>query len=189
MLTISNNLFTGKLVRLCAPRPDDKDTLARWSQDSEFGRLLDSDPARPRPPEFYVEDDKDKQRRDAHRFEFRIRTLDDDKLIGFTELSIDWSNQVGWLGIGIGERDYWGKGYGSDALRLTVSYAFRELNVYRVSLDVFSYNPRAIRAYEKAGFTHEGVLRSALYRDGQRYDMLFMGILRPEWEQSIKQGA
>ncbi|MCC7450706.1 MAG: GNAT family N-acetyltransferase [Anaerolineae bacterium] len=186
---ISDNLFTGKLVRLCAPHPDDKDALARWSQDSEFGRLLDSDPARPRPPDFYVEDDKDKQRREARRFEFRVRTLGDDKLIGFTELSIDWSNQVGWLGIGIGDRDYWGKGYGSDALRLTVNYAFRELNVYRVSLGVFSYNTRAIRAYEKAGFTREGVLRCTLYRDGQRYDEYVMGILRPEWEQLIQRQA
>jgi RimJ/RimL family protein N-acetyltransferase len=67
-------------------------------------------------------------------------------------------------------------------MRLTTAYAFRELNLYRISLTVFSYNTRAIRLYEKLGFVHEGVSRSALYRDGQRHDMLLMGLLRPEWE-------
>lgn len=74
-MMIADDLFTGNLVRLSAPRPDDKETMARWSQDTEFQRLLDTDPARPRPPEFYAEEDKDRQRRDAHRFEFRVRRL------------------------------------------------------------------------------------------------------------------
>jgi RimJ/RimL family protein N-acetyltransferase len=182
MTLMSDDLFTGKLVRLTAAQPDDKEAMSRWTHDAEYLRQLDSDAARPRPVEFFAED-KDKAReRESRNFDFRVRTLADDKLIGFTELGLDWPNQVAWIGIGIGEPEYRSKGYGSDALRLTVSYAFRELGVYRVSLGVFSYNQRAIRAYEKAGFVHEGLLRAALYRDGQRYDHLFMGILRPEWE-------
>jgi len=57
-----------------------------------------------------------------------------------------------------------------------------ELNLHRVSLDVFEYNPRAIRSYEKVGFKHEGRVRQALNRDGRRWDILYMGILREEWE-------
>jgi RimJ/RimL family protein N-acetyltransferase len=180
---ISGDLFTGKLVRLTAPRPEDKDAMARWTQDAEYLRQLDADAARPRSADFFVED-KDKAReRESRFFEFRVRTLADDKLIGFTELGIGWNTQAAWFGIGIGEAEYRGKGYGTDAVRLTVGYAFRELGLYRIGLTVFSYNPRAIRCYEKAGFVHEGVMRAALYRDGQRHDQLFMGLLRPEWDQ------
>lgn len=85
------------------------------------------------------------------------------------------------MGLGIGERDFWGKGYGTDLMKLILRYAFLEVNLRRVTLTVFEYNPRAIRAYEKAGFRHEGRIRGGLYRDGKRYDELFMGVLREEW--------
>ena len=78
-----------------------------------------------------------------------------------------------------------GRGYGSDALRLGINYSFRELNLYKVQLGVFSYNTRAIRTYEKIGFVREAVQRAMLYRDGQRFDMIEMGILRPEWEAQL----
>jgi RimJ/RimL family protein N-acetyltransferase len=87
------------------------------------------------------------------------------------------------VGIGIGEREYWGKGYGKDAMRIMLRYAFMELNLHRVSLNVYEYNPRAIRSYEKAGFTVEGRQRQALNRDGRRWDMIYMGSLREEWKR------
>ncbi|MGQ0601025.1 MAG: GNAT family N-acetyltransferase, partial [Anaerolineales bacterium] len=62
-------------------------------------------------------------------------------------------------------------------------YGFTELNLHRVSLGVFSYNGRAVRSYEKAGFRIEGRSRQAVSRDGQRFDDVWMGILREEWEQ------
>jgi RimJ/RimL family protein N-acetyltransferase len=80
----------------------------------------------------------------------------------------------------------WGKGYGTDAMRVVLRYAFTELNLHRVSLDVFSYNPRAIRSYEKAGFKYEGCMRSRVQRDGKRWNMVFMGIMKEEWEESEK---
>jgi RimJ/RimL family protein N-acetyltransferase len=86
------------------------------------------------------------------------------------------------VGIGIGEAEYRGKGYGTDAMQVILGFAFRELNLHRVSLSVFEYNPRAIRSYEKAGFRHEGRLRAEINRDGRRWDVLMMGILRTEWE-------
>jgi RimJ/RimL family protein N-acetyltransferase len=66
-------------------------------------------------------------------------------------------------------------------MQVILRYAFQELNLRRVSLDTFEYNPRAIRSYEKAGFVHEGRVRKFLLREGRRWDMLFMGILREEW--------
>ena len=87
------------------------------------------------------------------------------------------------MAIGIGEQDNWSKGYGSDAMRLMLRYGFTELNLHRMSLTVFEQNPRGIRSYEKCGFKHEGRIRDFLLRDGQRSDMLHMGILRQEWDR------
>jgi RimJ/RimL family protein N-acetyltransferase len=179
---ISSDLYTARLVRLAAPRPEDRDQFAQWSHDAEFQRLLIGDSVRPQSVDFYADIDKEKEKH--NEYPFRVRTLEDDKLIGITHLGIQWASQVAWLAIGIGDPDYRNKGYGSDALSLTVNYGFRELGLYRISLTVFSYNTRAIRTYEKYGFVHEGAQRQALYRDGQRHDILVMGLLRPEWEQS-----
>ena len=66
-------------------------------------------------------------------------------------------------------------------MNLTLRYAFTELNLRRVSLDVFEFNERAVRSYEKVGFHMEGRQRQAIIREGRRWDMLFMGILREEW--------
>ena len=66
-------------------------------------------------------------------------------------------------------------------MNLLLRFAFTEVNLRRVTLAVFEYNPRAIRTYEKVGFRHEGRLRQFLNKEGRRWDMLFMGILREEW--------
>jgi RimJ/RimL family protein N-acetyltransferase len=70
-------------------------------------------------------------------------------------------------------------------LELIERYAFEELNLHRLSLGVFAYNPRARRAYEKAGFVVEGRERGAILRDGQRADVIIMGILREEWRARV----
>ena len=113
---------------------------------------------------------------------FLISTLHEDRKIGLIGLNgIRWVHGDAWVGIGLGERDYWGKGYGTDAMLVLQRYAFEELNLHRLSLTVFDYNQRAVRSYEKAGFIVEGRARQYLNREGQRYDMVFMGILREEW--------
>ena len=116
---------------------------------------------------------------------FMIRTLEGNNLIG--QLAFDgvqWPHADTFVSISIGEREYWDKGYGTDAMRVILRYAFIELNLHRVSLNVFEYNQRAVRSYEKAGFNHEGRVRQFLNRFGQRWDLIHMGILREEWEKS-----
>ena len=115
--------------------------------------------------------------------------LADDRLIGLADLTPIWPHSDGWLGIGLGEREYWGKGYGSDALRVLLRFAFTELNLQRVSLNAFEYNARAIRSYEKAGFRVEGRVREWMRRDGRRWDVIYMGLLREEWGESVKREA
>lgn len=176
-------MLTGDRVRLCAVESEAMaKAFARWSRDSEYRRLQDSEPAFPigvaEAREQYADDTPS-----ANGFRFAIRTLEPDRLIGFLGLWLNWPHRDAWLGIGIGDRADWGKGYGSDALRLALRYAFDELNLQRVSLTVLGANPRAHRAYEKAGFVVEGRARRQSRYDGQRVDEVYMGILREEWER------
>ncbi|MFI9817990.1 GNAT family N-acetyltransferase [Saccharothrix variisporea] len=76
-----------------------------------------------------------------------------------------------------------GRGMGTEATRLIVGYGFEVLGLHRISLEVYAFNPRARRVYEKVGFVAEGVLRDALLWDGERVDATVMSILRPEWER------
>jgi len=179
---MTENLFTGKLVRLAAPTRYDAEAFAQWSQDAEYLRNQDTDYARPFSAESYIERFKPGHE-SPNGVVFHLRTLEDDRLIGFVALhSIEWNNQVGLLAIGIGEPSYRGRGYGADALRLVLRYAFDELNLHRVGLDVIDNNAQAIQAYERVGFKREGVQREAVLRDGQRCGRMIMGILRDEWE-------
>jgi RimJ/RimL family protein N-acetyltransferase len=179
------NIFQGELVRLTAEEPEvSAKAVSRWNRDTEYTRLLDTEQAQlwsvMKMKKWH---EKDLEESRSNEFFFYIRTLEGDRLIGFIGLAdIRWNNGDAWVGIGIGERSEWGKGYGTDAMRVLLRYAFTELNLHRVSLGVFDYNPRAIRSYEKAGFRHEGREREQLHRDGSRADGLYMGILKEEWE-------
>ena len=93
---------------------------------------------------------------------------------------IDWKNRSAELGIVIGDKEYWGQGFGTDAVRTMLRVAFEEMNLHRVCLRVDADNARAIRCYEKCGFETEGVLRDATFREGQYHDMHLMSILRSE---------
>lgn len=75
----------------------------------------------------------------------------------------------------------YGRGLGTEATRLIVGYGFESLGLHRISLEVYAFNPRARRAYEKAGFVAEGVLRDALLWEGERVDATVMSVLAPEW--------
>ena len=180
------DIYRGKLVRLTAEDPEIlAQAMLRWNRDSEYVRLLDFEPARMASVKKIKEWlEKDMEKDKPEEYFFQIRTLEGDVLIGFVGLFGEfWNHADAWVGIGLGEREYWGKGYGTDTMRVILRYAFTELNLWRVTLGTFEYNPRAIRSYEKAGFTLEGRCRKNLLRDGRHWDTLFMGILREEWEK------
>ena len=85
------------------------------------------------------------------------------------------------LGIRIGDKDYWSRGYGGDAVNTIVEYAFASLEINRVDLRVYEYNERAARCYEKCGFKYEGRTRKSAYIDGLYYDEILMGILKSDY--------
>lgn len=98
--------------------------------------------------------------------------------------AIEWRHRAAEVGIAIGARDYWNRGYGTDAMQTVVAFGFYTLNLHRIWLRVFADNTRAIRCYEKVGFQHEGRLRQDNFSNGAYRDTLLMGVLRSDWAQA-----
>ena len=174
------NIYLGEKIRLQAldPKKDAK-RMATWQRDTEYARLADSDPVRlwnASQNKKWIEDGQEEGA--FEEIEFAIYALDSEKVIGIVGLDgISLHNRTAWVGIGIGEREYWGKGYGTEAMQILARYAFEELGLYRLNLNVFAYNERAIKSYEKVGYKVEGRVREAVHRDGKRWDVIFMGLL------------
>ena len=180
-----HDLLSGKLVRFTSESPEALAMVdSAWRRDSELHRLWDSDPAAMRSEATlkrwrtrqFIENGPD----DGYSF-FSVRTLSGNEHIGDAMLRVNWPNRDAVLGMGIGDRTHWGRGFGTDALNLLLAFAFAELNLRRVTLGVFAYNRRAVRLYERAGFQMEGVMRGEVRREGQHLDGLYMGLLREEW--------
>jgi RimJ/RimL family protein N-acetyltransferase len=174
------DILTGHLTRLAAVNADtDTDIIARWSRDSQFWRLTYTDPAFPESAKAVR---RAIEEQPIDRLSFSIHTLVDDRLIGQIGLyEVFWPHREAFMGIHIGERAFWGKGYGTDALRALLRYAFEEVNLQRVALSVLEGNERAMRSYAKCGFHYEGRQRRVWAYDGQRWDEIYMGLLREEW--------
>jgi len=98
---------------------------------------------------------------------------------GFNE--IDYQNRYAVLGIAIGEKDFWNKGYGEDAILTLMKFGFEELGMHKIELGVHSTNERAIACYKKCGFILEGCERKHDFYRGRYIDSLRMGILKDEW--------
>ncbi|MFD2132238.1 GNAT family N-acetyltransferase [Pseudogracilibacillus auburnensis] len=115
---------------------------------------------------------------------YLIEYKETEQTVGIVSLiNIDYKNRSAECIIDIGVKDMWGKGIGTAAISLILDFAFNELNLHRVYLQVFSFNERAIKLYEKMGFIHEGKFRQALYRTGKWHDIVIMGILKDEYNQ------
>ena len=109
---------------------------------------------------------------------YSIIDLETEELIGNCGfMGIDHVNQTAETGLFIGNKTYWNKGYGTEALSLLIGYGFRALNLHNVMLRVFEYNKGAIRCYEKIGFKHFGARREALLRNLERHNILYMDIV------------
>jgi len=183
---MKNDLFIGKQICLTAEDPETMaKAFAHWALDSEYLRLLDSDPPRLWSEKQYKDwFEKDLEKDHPNDFFFMIRPLESQEPIGFLGLfELYWNHGDALVAIALGDRQYWGNGYGTDAMKTLLRYVFTELNLRRVTLIVFDYNPRAIRSYEKCGFIREGTVRSVIQREGRRWDWHYMGILREEWER------
>lgn len=175
-------MIFGENVRLRAIEREDLPQYVEWLNDPEVrsGLLLHL-------PLSQVEEDgwyENMIKRPAAEHAMAIEILSDDGwiFVGSCGLhNIDWRCRSAEAGIFIGDKRYWSQGYGTDVMRLILYHGFETLNLNRIALDVYDNNPRAIRAYEKAGFVHEGRKRQGMYKDGKYLDTLLMSVLRDEW--------
>jgi RimJ/RimL family protein N-acetyltransferase len=188
MLDIQRQLFIGDHIAL-GPIDHEKDPAieSRWTHNSQFIRMFGMDPTMPRSAaeikKSYEEIEKSQEEK-HDLFYFAIRLREDDRLIGFGKIYwIMWVNSYGWIQLGIGDPNDRQRGFGSEALGLLLRFAFSELNLYRLSALIPAYNQAAIGLFHKLGFVDEVRRRLALERDGQRWDMLELGLLANEWAQ------
>lgn len=170
----------GQGVALRHHEYDDLGAVRRWYRDPELARLTRYS-LRP-----MSDEDIDRffhtRLMSPEHVSYAIIVRESWRLIGSTTFSnLDPDNGSTLFHITIGERDAWGYGYGTEATELMLWLAFERIGLQRVALSVFAFNERAIRSYEKAGFTIEGRHREAIVRDGGRHDELTMGILASEW--------
>lgn len=174
-------MYTGEKVRFREYRKEDVKQAQEYINDPEVKRLL-----HPGIPFLYTYEDEQKwfenMSATKDEYSFAIETLEDSKYIGGCGINkVDWKNSTAVVGIFIGDKAYWSKGYGTDAMKVLIKFIFEQMNINKIKLNVNSFNERAIRSYEKCGFIKEGVLRQELFRDGKYHDVINMGILKEDY--------
>jgi RimJ/RimL family protein N-acetyltransferase len=178
-------LLRGDRVRIRALEKSDLERLQEFVNDDEIHLLADDDAFVPQSKEqveklFFEELGKS----DEEIGPFGIET--DGKLIGTCGLHhVDQRSRVCSFGINISDHNYLGKGYGREAVKLLVDYAFRHRNFRKVWLTVYADNERAIRSYRALGFVDEGLQKEQVYNEGVYKDWLIMGLLRRDYDPSL----
>jgi RimJ/RimL family protein N-acetyltransferase len=175
-------VLTGSRVVLRRHIPENLAAFRRWYADPEIARLARYQEAPMRPEEI--------ERFFAARvvgpdaMAMAIHESAGDRLVGTCAFSqLDGDNGSALYHITIGEKDAWGRGYGTEATRLMLDHAFGTLGLHRIALFVFEFNDRAIRAYRRCGFVLEGRARESIHRDGRWWDELAMSVLEPDWRR------
>lgn len=197
MFNIQTQLFEGRDI-FFGPIDHEKDAgiESKWTHDGEFMRLMELKPVRPA-SEAVVRKQYEKIEKEIedHRnlYYFTIRSRTDERLIGKAVLEwIDWTNGNAWIQLGIGAADDRRRGYGTQALRMLLRFAFGELNLFRVSAMVPAYNEAMLALLGKFSFVEEVRRREAIERDGRFWDLLSFGLLKTEWDAlpaSLEEGA
>lgn len=191
MLDIQTQLFESPDLRLGPiDHEKDPDVESKWTHDSDFMRLMEINPARPLSAAMIKKQYEKLEKQileDKNLFHFMIRAKEDDRLIGKAVIQwIEWTNSNGWIRLGIGAAEDRRKGYGTQALHMMLRFAFAELNLFRVSAMAPEYNDGAIALLQKFGFVQEVCRRSALERDGRRWDLYVFGLLNEEWRNRLR---
>lgn len=176
-------MIIGKQVRLRAIEREDLPRFVEWLNDPEVIRgLLINVPLSLNQEQAWFDGLRSRPA-EEHPLGIEIETAEGWSLIGNVGLNrVDWKDRAAEVGIFIGDKRCWSQGYGRQAMQLMLRHAFNNLGLNRVFLRVHETNPRAIHSYEKAGFVHEGRMRQAHFEDGKFIDVLFMSVLRCEWQ-------
>lgn len=169
----------GEKARLLIPLREDIPLFLRWINDPEVNQFLFA-----RGPMYEKMEIEFFESITSRAATTRFFVIGTEALVPIGTVGlhgIDWTSRVATLGISIGEKEYWGKGYGTDAVECMLKMAFREMNLNKVELDVHAFNERAQRCYIRCGFTEEGRMRQHVFKNGEYHDTLTMGVLAPDW--------
>jgi len=179
-------MLQGKRVLLRPIKKSDIPNFVKWMNDQEVNQFTQRDfPLTEMAEEKWFE----KAANQADGAILVIEAIDgeDPKPIGncgFSSIHVIYRKST--FGICIGEKDYWEKGYGTEAGRLLINYVFSRLNLNRISSSVLDINPRSLALHKKLGFKAEGRRRQAFFKNGKYCDEIIFGILRKEWEEMKK---
>ena len=189
MRTSSRNLNVGR-VRLTPLHLDNIYTHFEWNNDPELNRLDSEVPYR---EESFGEFKRRFEQMVYHPTpdccDFEIYA-EDGELIGIAYIAnISEANRHCTVGVTIGKREYWGKGYGREAMEAVLLYCFTDLGMHRVSAETFEYNDAWRRLVEGMGFSREGIERDYLYRDEQYWDKVIYSMLESEYNGRHSQAA
>jgi RimJ/RimL family protein N-acetyltransferase len=117
---------------------------------------------------------------------FAIIDTETDKHVGNIRLGpINWIARVAPFGIMIGDKEFWGRGYGTEAIKLVLDYAFNRLNLHKVTAGIVAIHKASIKAFEKAGLEIEGRVKSQFCLDGKYYDSLYLGITEEDFLKNL----
>ena len=173
--------MTGTQCYLRGLERADMASLVEWINNEEVTRLLFTG-VRPANADLLVEQ-WERDQRDPNQVAFAVCEQKTDAFIGTTGLySINWIMRTSEFRVFIGNKSFWNRGIGTECTKLMVVYGFDKLNLHKMWLGVNGENRGGIRAYGKAGFVHEGVLRQEQYRNFRYYDVVRMSLLRSEYE-------
>jgi diamine N-acetyltransferase len=179
-------MICGKRTRLRALERSDLPRFVEWLNDHEVTAGLQVyAPLSMQEEESWFENML-KRPAEEHTLAIEIRQGDSEWLMigscGFH--AFNWRVRSAEFGIFIGDKSKWNQGYGTETVRLLLRYGFDTLNLNRIALEVYENNPGAIRAYEKAGFVHEGRKRQGMFKGGEYVDVLLMSVVHSEWQEA-----
>ncbi len=175
-------ILRGRSIWLRPLEADDAPRLQAWHNNAEVAQFV-STRAPVSTAAVYREIASVVEEQGHALYRYVICVRDGGQAIGTVALQrVDHVNGSAGFDISIGEPSAWDRGYGTEALNVMVDFGFGELRLNRIWLLVYGFNERALRSYEKAGFTREGTFREAMYRRGAWFDVYQLAILRREWE-------
>jgi RimJ/RimL family protein N-acetyltransferase len=177
-------LFEGDLIRLTVYDPEkDAEVESKWTEDSDYMHAIGERPAYPLAVHLVRKkhEERVKEAEKNRLFFWAVRKQDDDRLVGWAALSnFEWTHGSGEISLGIGSPADRNQGFGADAMRLALRFAFDELNLHRLRLVIPAYNEGALRFARRFGFIEEVRRREALWLNGTRYDELWLGLLQQD---------
>jgi diamine N-acetyltransferase len=175
-------MLYGKRIRLRGDERNDLPKFVEWLNDPEVRRYLSMSMPISQAAEEQWFENMLKRPPEEQSLGIEIKDGDGWKLIGNCGIfDINWRTRSTEVGLFIGEKSCWNKGYGTEVMRLLLHHGFGTLNLNRIFLRVDAQNQGGIRAYVKAGFIHEARLRESDFRDGKYCDELIMSVLHSEW--------